>query len=183
MPKFGPGTLKLGETGAEIDCSCLVNSFTIAMTKDQGDDTTKLCGTVKPGAITYTYAATGNLDIDTDDPAGIFFLSQTNPGSPQTAFHLHPVDRGRHVLHRDPDPGPDGLRVRHVRRGPDVRRRMGAHRETDLHPRDRRRRDVEPVRPVGPQRPRREVRRRTEGPRGCLNRPSRSKAPASSAPR
>ena len=81
MPKFGPGTLQIGEVGSEIDCSCLVNSFTIAMTKDKADDTTKLCGTVKPGAITYTYAATGNLDIDTEDPDGLFFLTQTNPGT------------------------------------------------------------------------------------------------------
>lgn len=89
MPKFGPGTLKIGEVGSEIDASCFVNSFTIAMSKDQADDTTKLCGTVKPGAITYTYAATGNLDLDSDDPAGLFALSQANPGA-QVPFTFTP---------------------------------------------------------------------------------------------
>jgi len=93
MPKFGPGTLKLGETGAEIDASCLVNSFSIAMSKDEGDDRTMLCGTVKPGAITYSYAASGNLDIDSDDPDGLFALSQANPGA-EVAFTFTPSTAG-----------------------------------------------------------------------------------------
>ncbi len=93
MPEFGPGTLQIGETGSEIDCSCLVNSFTIAMTKNKADDKTKLCGTVKPGAITYTYAATGNLDVDCDDPTGIFALSQENAGE-EVPFTYTPSTAG-----------------------------------------------------------------------------------------
>jgi hypothetical protein len=93
MPKFGPGTLKIGEVGSELDASCFVNSFTIAMTKDQADDTTKLCGTIKPGAITYTYSATGNFDIDSDDPAGLFALSQANPGA-EVPFTFTPSTEG-----------------------------------------------------------------------------------------
>lgn len=78
--KLGPGTLTIGETGTPIDVSCLVNNATIAMSKDEGDSTTKLCGTVKPGAITYTYALSGNIDTDIDDPAGLFALSQASAG-------------------------------------------------------------------------------------------------------
>jgi hypothetical protein len=83
MPTFGPGLLTIGEVGSELDVSCLVNGAKIAASKDQGDDTTKLCGTIKPGKITYTYALSGNFDVDSEDPDGIFALSQLQPGSQQ----------------------------------------------------------------------------------------------------
>ena len=89
MPTFGPGTLKLGEVATPIDVSCLVNSFTIEPEKEQEDDVTKLCGNVVPGAITYTYTAGGNLDIDPDDPDGVFHLSWANPGA-QVPFEYTP---------------------------------------------------------------------------------------------
>jgi hypothetical protein len=80
---LGPGTLTIGATGTPIDVSCLVNNAVIAMSKDEGDSTTKLCGTVKPGAVTYTFALSGNVDTDIDDPAGLFALSQTAAGTQQ----------------------------------------------------------------------------------------------------
>lgn len=80
MPTLGPGTLKIGPVGSEIDVSCQINNARIAMSKDQDDSTTKLCGTVTPGKVTYTYALSGNMDTDTDDPAGIFAYSQANAG-------------------------------------------------------------------------------------------------------
>lgn len=83
MPTFGPGTLQIGEVGSEIDASCFVNSLRITSSKDEGDSTTKLCGTVTPGKITYTYSMSGNLDTDTDNAAGLFALSQAEPGSEQ----------------------------------------------------------------------------------------------------
>lgn len=84
MTKFGPGTLKIGATGTEIDISCLVNSMRIAATVDAGDDTTKLCGTVKAGARKYSWEMTGNIDIDDDlGAAGIFALSQDQYGTEQ----------------------------------------------------------------------------------------------------
>lgn len=80
--KFGPGTLQLGETGSEIDASCLVNSLTITNDVDEGDSVTKLCGTVQPGARTYTYHLEGNLDTDQDVGAdGLFALSQVAKGT------------------------------------------------------------------------------------------------------
>lgn len=94
MTEFGPGTLKIGEVGTEIDASCLVNSFTIEPSKDQADDVTKLCGNVVPGLITYTYAATGNLDIDPDDPDGLFFLSWANPGAEVPFAFVPNTDQG-----------------------------------------------------------------------------------------
>src|SRR5215510_352771 len=80
---LGPGTLTIGATGTPIDVSCLVNNATITMSKDEGDSTTKLCGTVVPGAVTYTYSLSGNVDTDISDPAGLFALSQSAPGTVQ----------------------------------------------------------------------------------------------------
>jgi hypothetical protein len=81
--KLGPGTLKIGATGSSIDVSCLINNATIAASKDQGDSTTKLCGTVKPGATNYTYTLAGNIDTDVADDAGFFAITQTAPGTEQ----------------------------------------------------------------------------------------------------
>lgn len=81
MTTFGPGVFQVGEVGSEIDASCLVNSLRIAMSKDEGDSTTKLCGTVKPGKITYTYALSGNVDTDVATSSGLFALSQAAAGT------------------------------------------------------------------------------------------------------
>lgn len=82
MPKLGPGTLKIGATGTEIDASCLINNARIAMSKDQADSKTMLCGTTKTGAVTYTYALSGNLDVDPEAGAdGLFALSQVAKGT------------------------------------------------------------------------------------------------------
>ena len=91
--KWGPGELTIGATGTAIDISCLVNSATITATKDQGDSVTKLCGTVKPGAISYEYELGGNIDIDVLTATGLFALSQSNAGSEQD-FSYTPNDAG-----------------------------------------------------------------------------------------
>jgi hypothetical protein len=79
--KLGDGTLTIGAIGTEVDASCLINNAVISADKDQGDSTTKLCGTVVPGAVTYTYTLTGNLDTDIETNAGLFALSQAEPGT------------------------------------------------------------------------------------------------------
>jgi hypothetical protein len=78
---LGPGELKIGALGTEVDISCLVNNAVIAADKEQGDSTTKLCGTVRPGSVTYTYTLGGNMDTDIADEAGFFALSQTAAGT------------------------------------------------------------------------------------------------------
>jgi hypothetical protein len=80
---LGPGTLTIGATAGPIDVSCLVNNAVIAASKNQGDSTTKLCGTVKPGSVTYDYSLGGNVDTDIADAAGLFALSQSAPGTEQ----------------------------------------------------------------------------------------------------
>lgn len=87
--KLGPGVLTIGATGTETDASCLINSATITADKNEGDSTTKLCGTTKPGAITYAYHLDGNLDIDSAVADGLFALSQSSPGD-EFAFVFTP---------------------------------------------------------------------------------------------
>jgi hypothetical protein len=81
--KLGPGELTIGATGTPIDVSCLVNNAVISMSKDEGDSVTKLCGDVVPGSVTYTFALSGNVDLDLTDPDGLFALSQAAPGTQQ----------------------------------------------------------------------------------------------------
>jgi hypothetical protein len=67
-----------------VDVSCLVNNAKIAAEKDEGDATTKLCGTVRPGSVTYTYSLSGNMDTDVALDSGFFALTQSDPGSEQS---------------------------------------------------------------------------------------------------
>jgi hypothetical protein len=92
--KLGPGTLHIGATGTPIDVSCLINNAVIAASKDEGDSVTKLCGTVKPGSITYTYALGGNTDTDISDPAGLFALSQAEAGTEQEFTFVPSTEAG-----------------------------------------------------------------------------------------
>jgi hypothetical protein len=91
---LGPGTLTIGATGTPIDVSCLVNNAVISADKEEGDSTTKLCGTVRPGSVTYTYTLAGNMDTDVADEAGIFALSQSAPGTEQDFTFTPNTDAG-----------------------------------------------------------------------------------------
>lgn len=86
---LGPGSLQIGATGTEVDVSCLINNAVIAADKDQGDSTTKLCGTVVPGSTTYTYTLSGNIDLDIADASGLWKLSQDQAGE-QVGFTFVP---------------------------------------------------------------------------------------------
>lgn len=82
--KLGPGTLKIGATGTEIDVSCHLNGGRITTNVDEGDSVTTLCGDVDPGAVTFTFEFTGN--INTDQAAGassLFALSWSAKGTEQ----------------------------------------------------------------------------------------------------
>jgi hypothetical protein len=89
MPVLGPGTLTIGETGTEIDISCLVNGARITADKSEGEETVKMCGTRVPGSVTYSPTLTGNLDVDSEDDAGLFALSWAEPGT-QLPFTFTP---------------------------------------------------------------------------------------------
>lgn len=81
--KLGPGTLTIGATGSEIDVSCLLNNAAVEPSKTSTDPTTKLCGLVRAGTVSYTYQLTGNVDVDAGNAAGLFALTWSAPGSVQ----------------------------------------------------------------------------------------------------
>ncbi len=82
--QLGPGVLKIGETGSEIDVSCYVNNAAIEASADTTDSTTKLCGAVRAGVTTFTYQLTGNIDVDAGNESGLFALTWTEAGSEQS---------------------------------------------------------------------------------------------------
>lgn len=81
--KLGPGTLTIGATGTEVDASCLVNNAAITADPDEQDSTTKLCGDVRAGSVTYAYKLGGNVDTDVAAATGLFHLSQESAGTQQ----------------------------------------------------------------------------------------------------
>lgn len=81
--QLGPGTLKIGPSATALDISCYVNNAGIEVSKNAGDQTTKLCGATRPGVTTYDYQLTGNVDVDLANDAGLLALSWDSPGSVQ----------------------------------------------------------------------------------------------------
>ena len=93
--KLGPGTLKIGATGTEIDVSCQLNGGRITTNVDTGDSITTLCGTVEPGSTTFDYEFTGN--INTDQAAGsasLFALSWDQAGTVQQYVYVPNTTEG-----------------------------------------------------------------------------------------
>jgi hypothetical protein len=82
--QLGPGSLKIGETGTEIDVSCYLNNAAIEWTDSATDPTTKLCGAVRAGVTTFTAQLVGNIDVDAGNDAGLFALSWNEKGSVQS---------------------------------------------------------------------------------------------------
>jgi hypothetical protein len=92
--KFGPGTLKIGATGTEIDVSCNIVGARIKSNVDQEDSVTYLCGTVEPGGMTFDHEFTGTINVDVDGGANsLFALSWDQKGTEQ-AFVFTPNTAG-----------------------------------------------------------------------------------------
>lgn len=87
--KLGPGTLKIGATGTEIDVSCQLNGGRITTNVDTGDPITTLCGTTEPGAMTFDFEFTGNMNTDqATGAASLFALSWTAKGTEQEFSYI-----------------------------------------------------------------------------------------------
>jgi hypothetical protein len=78
---LGPGELKIGATGTEIDASCLVNNVSIVPDISEGDEKTMLCGTTKRAADTISWSIQGNVDVDAGTDSGLFALTWNNIGA------------------------------------------------------------------------------------------------------
>lgn len=78
---LGPGTLKIGQTAALIDASCLVNDARIDPNITAGDTKTMLCGTTKSAPDEIDWTLSGNFDVDAGNPDGLFALTWENIGA------------------------------------------------------------------------------------------------------
>jgi hypothetical protein len=95
MPVFGPGELTIGGVGEEIDVSCLVNNAILSASPTTADPTTKLCGTQRQGATTYSCTLSGNIDIDPHTgETSLFCLSWADPGSEQPFTFIPDSENG-----------------------------------------------------------------------------------------
>ncbi len=88
--KLGPGTVKVGETGTEVDFSCQVTAAHVDWEVDEGDEVTVLCGEIVPGARSYTAMFAGTLLQDLD-AGGIVDYSWAHKGE-QLPFIFVPID-------------------------------------------------------------------------------------------
>lgn len=88
--KLGPGTLKIGATGTEIDVSCQLNGGRITTNVNTADPITTLCGTTEAGATTFDFVFSGNINVDIKaGAASLFALSWEHRGEPE-AFTFVP---------------------------------------------------------------------------------------------
>jgi hypothetical protein len=89
--KLGPGLLKIGETGTEVDFTCQVTAAHVDWEVDEGDTTPTLCGETVPGERTYSSSLAGTLfsDLGLTPGPGIIEWSWTHKGE-QVAFEFVP---------------------------------------------------------------------------------------------
>lgn len=78
--KLGPGSLKLGETGTDLDLSCQMTEVRITWDTDEGDSVSVLCGDTIPGDDTYTATLEGTVMQDFS-AGGVIDYSWSNKGA------------------------------------------------------------------------------------------------------
>lgn len=76
--RFGPGVLKIGSIGTEVDYSCLVRSAKLTATSSDSESATRLCGTQIPGVTTPSAEFTADLDLDGSTTAALFRICSEN---------------------------------------------------------------------------------------------------------
>lgn len=87
--KLGPGILKIGATGTEIDVSCNLLGARIKCNVDQDDSVTYLCGDTEPGAMNFDSELTGKIAVDVKDgDASLFDLSWSAKGTEQAFTYV-----------------------------------------------------------------------------------------------
>lgn len=94
VTKLGPGTLKVGETGTEIDLSCHLSEGEFATDKDQDDPIPVLCGREIAAPATYTATLSGTLLLDLSDTTSIFYYANTHKGEVVQVVYVPNTDAG-----------------------------------------------------------------------------------------
>jgi len=93
---LGPGLLKVGETGTEIDFSCQLSSCTVAWSDDTEDATPVLCGDEAPGETTWSATISGSALTDLSDD-GITEFTWDNKGTQQPVVFVPNAVSGKAV--------------------------------------------------------------------------------------
>lgn len=95
--KLGPGTLKIGDVGTEVDYAAQITGCTVKWDKDKEDDVPVLSGGSLTGDTTYTAALEANLFQDLGVPAGLVEFSWTNKGTEVSVVFVPSTAAGKQV--------------------------------------------------------------------------------------
>lgn len=114
--KLGPGEIRIGETGSEVDFSAQLTGATVSWDNDSEDDTPVLSGDVIAGDRSYTATISGNVFQDLGAVDGLVEWTWTNKGVEVPIVYVPSSAAGRAVTGRvivDPiDVGGDEVKTR-----------------------------------------------------------------------
>jgi len=93
---LGPGSLKIGEVGSELDMSCNLTNASVTWEVDAEDPTPTLCGGTVGGARNYTATLAGTMfqDIEAD---GVIDYTWKNKGV-EAPFKFVPDEAGAALI-------------------------------------------------------------------------------------
>lgn len=80
IQRFGAGVFQLGETGALVNASSLINGLRLEPSTEVSDSSTKLSGWVRSGKATTTWSLAGNIDTDAARADGVWQLAYDMAG-------------------------------------------------------------------------------------------------------
>jgi hypothetical protein len=95
--KLGPGTLKIGDVGSEVDYAAQITGCTVAWDKDKEDDVPVLSGGSLTGDTTYTATLSANLFQDLGVVNGLVEFSWANKGTEVAVTFVPSTAAGRQV--------------------------------------------------------------------------------------
>lgn len=95
--KLGPGTLKIGDVGSEVDYAAQMTGCTVKWDKEKEDDTPVLSGGSLTGDTTYTATLAANLFQDLGEVAGLVEFSWANKGMEVSVTFVPSTAAGRQV--------------------------------------------------------------------------------------
>lgn len=95
--KLGPGLLKIGTTGTEVDMSCQLSAAKVEWDKDKEDDTPVLCGDTIPGSTTYRSTLSGTIAQDLAATDGVVEFTWTHKGETHPFVFVPATEAGKQV--------------------------------------------------------------------------------------
>lgn len=96
--RLGPGVLKIGETGGEVDYAPQVTGCTIKWSKDKEDDVPVLSGGALTGDTTYTAVLSANVFQDLGAAQSLVDFTWANKGTEVPFTFVPSTAAGRQVV-------------------------------------------------------------------------------------